>query len=274
MFNEPVKGKITDFEQFLNLLKFLGDDVLFKLKCDDESIVFCSKQGKFILISEGQPLSEMEFKKKLTNWILSGNRNISFTIIPALEDCPEGTLIDKDKIIEIIEAAKYLRQIPEVLNIKILNPDNVPEKLKAFANQKIPKNLLVNSSSISLIDLCLLEQNGAITIEKPGISSKISPLIGAIAVLIIIISGLFSLLPYERKMVTLTIMENLTNTLTAKRIINRKIPEKLNVKDAYLNYIYYKNGKLISPGMDRKPGTKDDIIYNLPEPDSPLFAMP
>jgi len=274
MFNEPVKGIITDFEQFLNLLKFLGDDVLFKLKCDNESVIFCSKEGKVILISDEKPISEIEFKKKLTRWILSGSKNISFTIVPALEEFPEGFPIEKQKLVKIIEAAKYLRQIPEVFNIKISVPENTPEKIKAFANQKISKKMLINSSSISLIDLCILEQEGLIEIEKIGVINKIVPVLAGISMVIILISVLFALLPYNKKMVTLITMENLTNTLNAKRITGYKIPEKLNARDGYLNYIYYENGKLISPGMDRKIGTEDDIIYNLPEPNSPLFAIP
>ncbi len=274
MFSEPVKGTITDFEQFLNLLNFLGDDVLFKLNCDNDHIVFCSNEGKVILTSNGNPLTELEFKKKLTSWILSENKNITFTIIPVLENCPEGTHIEKSRVTEIIEASKFLRAIPEKLHIRILDEKNIPDTIKNLANQKISRNILINVSQISLIDLCLLENKGVIEIKKVGLSDKLAPVIAVLSAIIVIISGILAIFPFKDKILTLTIMDSLTNKIVAKEITGKYIPEKLNAMDGYFNHIIYKQGKLISPGKDRKIGTPDDITLKLPKPKSSIFVIP
>ncbi|WP_457568571.1 hypothetical protein [Desulfurobacterium sp.] len=274
MLNEPVKGTINDFEQFLKLLEFLGDDVLFKLKCGNDHIIFCSEGGEFTTISNGSPLSVYDLKKKLSRWVLTERKTITFTIIPAVDKCPKGEKLSRKELIEIIESIKYIRQIPAKFKIKILNDEKIPHILKTFARHPVEREIVLNSSSFSLLDLCKWEEDGFIKIEKINFMDRIAPLFAGIAFMFIVAAAIISFFPFGRTIVTYIKMQELENSVNARRILHQKVPEILPVKDAFLNRIRYKNGILISPGPDRKIGTKDDIILKLPELKSSLFAIP
>ncbi|WP_456395195.1 hypothetical protein [Desulfurobacterium sp.] len=275
MLNEPVKGKINDFEQFLKLLEFLGDNVLFKLRCGEDYIVFCSEQGEFTTISNGTPITVQDLKKKLSKWMLTEKKEITFTIIPAVDKCPDGERIYKNDLINIIESIKYIRQIPARFTIKILNENKVPHILKTFSKHPVEREVILNSSSLSLLDLCKLEKEGAIKIEKINLMDRIAPLFAGIAFIFIVAAAVISFFPFGRTIITYLKLQEIENEINCKRILKYKIPEILPVKDAFLNRIYYKNGELISPGPDRKIGTKDDIILKLPDlQGSSLFVIP
>ncbi|OMH40446.1 hypothetical protein [Desulfurobacterium indicum] len=275
MLNEPVKGKINDFEQFLKLLEFLGDDVLFKLKCGNDHILFCSEHGEFTTISNGAPITAQDLKKKLSKWVIMEKKEITFTIIPAIDKCPDGEKISKNDLINIIESIKYIRQIPARFKIKILNDEKVPSILKRFSRHPVERELILNSSSFSLLDLCKWEKEGAIKLEKINLMDRIAPLFAGIAFVFIAATAVISFFPFGRTIVTYVKLQELENEINCKRILNYRIPEILPVKDAFLNRIYYKNGKLISPGPDRRIGTKDDIVLKLPDlKGSSLFVIP
>ncbi|WP_022847132.1 MULTISPECIES: hypothetical protein [unclassified Desulfurobacterium] len=275
MLNEPVKGKINDFEQFLKLLEFLGDDVLFRLKCGDEHITFCAEQGTFTIVSNGNSVDVHELKRKLSKWVIQGRKEITFTIIPALDKCPEGEKISKDELIKIVESIKYIRQIPSKFKIKIIDSDKVPAILKTFSRYPVERELVLNSSSFSLLDLCTWENDGIIEIQKINLMDRIAPLFAGITFIFIFAAIVVAFFPYGRTIVSYVKMQQIENEINAKRILNYKLPEKLPVKDAFFNNIYYKNGYLISPGPDRKLGTSDDLVLKLPDlSNSSLFVIP
>ncbi len=274
-----IKGKLNNHNDifiFLDFLKEKRGRIDFYLPLDGFSISLCYDGNFFRLSSDkGSKNPKFELIKFIEEWLISGVKP-NFVFFEG-ESCKGGVPLTEEELTLLLRDKDLLKvkELPPSFLITDLKVTVLPSFLVAHwrAAKPLSREDLYRYG-MTYTDLIKLIESKALEIE-PFYQVEVFPQTFRLFLFsLFAVSLVYLFFPFYLFNVPLFTKASALNWGLTYRLLDKQEGKELPFKWGFFKF-YYFGDKVVSPGLDGKIGTEDDIVINLPKRGySPVFTVP
>ena len=275
-----IRGKLTKPDDFLILIDILKEklgEVRLQIPYQNSEISLCFDGILFYLSGKDEGRGEkFTFIKFLEEWITTNIQPI-FEFFEG-EKCSGGLALTEEELMEIVQNPTLwkVKEIPEHFEITKIEIESVPSFLvahwktrKPLSRQELYKHGFTLSDIVKFLEAGLLQIRPFKMAES--MPFKLRVFLTAVAVICLI----YLILPLNFIHLNSLKFAQALNWALREKILGAEGKRELPVKGCFKTRFFLVDNRIVNPGIDGIPGTKDDQVMELPRKGyKPVFAVP